>query len=141
MNRTGIRLVTLGSTLGAVGGIYLYGVLSAGPTPAAPPVLTSVHASVQPAAATATRYADCVAPAVLEGEECVTHVEQVVAQPAEPGSGSGGSGSAVTPRSGTPRAASAPTAVVRAPARASGESDEHESEHEGEHGTERHSDD
>lgn len=145
MNRPGIRLVTLGSALGAVGGIYLYGVLAAAPAPAAAPLLTGVRSSAPPAAAP-TKYADCIAPAVLEGQECVTHVEQVVAEPVDVGSadpgGSGGPAAAGSSGSGSARAAASPRATVRAPAHAEAEHDsEHSTERESEHGTERRSDD
>lgn len=114
MTRPNLRIVTLGTAVGAVCGIYLYGVL-APPAPSSTPVLTSSERpTATVSAATPTRYADCVPPAVLEGQECVTRVEQVIAVPVDAPLSQAPRAQAQPERNGTPaRPAATPAAAAQ----------------------------
>lgn len=133
MTRPNLRIATLGTAVGAVCGIYLYGVL-APPASSSTPVLTSSERpTATVSAATPTRYADCVPPAVLEGQECVTRVEQVIAVPVEAPLSQASRAQAEPERTGTPaRPAATPAAAAQhEAAEHARESTEHESaEHE-----------
>lgn len=133
MTRPNLRIVTLGTAVGAVCGIYLYGVL-APPASSSTPVLTSSERpTATVSAATPTRYVDCVPPAVLEGQECVTRVEQVIAVPVEAPLSQAPGAQAQPERTGTPaRPAATPAAAAQhEAAEHARESAEHQSaEHE-----------
>lgn len=113
MTRPSLRIATLGTAVGAVCGVYLYGVLAPA-TSSSTPVLTGAERpAATVSAATPTRYADCVPPAVLEGQECVTRVEQVIAVPVEVPVAQAPRAQAPTERTGAPaRPAATPAAVA-----------------------------
>jgi len=128
MGWIGWKSATLGTVAGGVCAMALYSSLAGGAPPASTlPVLAPVSTATP-----STVYADCAPPAVLAGDECVTHVTRTItpsdvpAVPAVPG----GRGTVAVPALPARTAAPAGTSSATTPA---GHDDDHDGGHDDDH--------
>jgi hypothetical protein len=129
MSRIGWRVVAPAALVGAIGAFSLYSTLA----PATRPV-ASTTAATAAAPATTIVLADCLPPAVLEGQVCVTHVEQTryVTVPAAPAAPATATTTTTTPGQAAPLTTGAPRTTA-APSPSATPTSTHHDDDGGEH--------